>query len=74
MINEPLWMPQGSVRALITLILLVGTLGLIIFKMNVPTELWTLDSITVTFYFAGKKAENGNSTEIKEEPEKVEPK
>ena len=51
--DKPLWMPEGSIRALLALGLLLGVTGyLLVTHQEVPGELWTLDGTVAAFYFA----------------------
>ena len=69
-------MPEGSVRALIALVVIFGAVigGLIFmyFKMiDVPEKLWELALIVAAFYF-GMRSNNGKVERIpKEEIEKI---
>ena len=50
--DKPLWMPEGSVRALLAVGLLLGlTAFLLVTGEPVPEELWMLDGVVATFYF-----------------------
>ena len=47
----PLNLPKGSVRAIIALLLVVGTIVAFIIGVQVPAYLITATTIVVTFYF-----------------------
>lgn len=50
--SPPLWMPVGSVRALLALLAWVGTGALLFMGKEVPEQLWTLDGAISALYFA----------------------
>lgn len=51
--DKPLWMPEGSVRGLLAMGLVLGITGfLLLTGQEVPDALWGLDGTVVGFYFA----------------------
>ncbi|MCD6163481.1 MAG: hypothetical protein J7K40_13855 [candidate division Zixibacteria bacterium] len=56
LLNNPLFMPPGSVRAIIGLILVCGTVyAWLTNPDNVPVGLITLTTAVATFYYGTKK-------------------
>jgi len=57
LLNNPLFMPPGSVRAIIGLILVCGTVyAWLTNPDNVPAGLVTLTTAIATFYYGTKKS------------------
>ncbi len=54
--DEALGLPPSSVRAILTLTLVVSTVALVIITGQVPPELMLLTGIAVRDYFEKKKA------------------
>ena len=55
---KPLWMPEGSVRAIL-IIVLVGTVCyLSLIKSPIPKEMWVLVNLGIGFYF-GNRSKGG---------------
>ena len=55
--NNPLWLPAGSVRSIIALLLVVAAVGLAIATGNVDT-VDTLAVAAVSFYFGNRSGQN----------------
>ena len=53
--KNPLWLPVGSVRAIIALTVVGAGVGMFIAKGNVPEALVGIIGLVIGFYF-GKKA------------------
>ena len=53
--KEPLWLPKGSVRAIIALAVVGAGIGMFAIKGNIPEALVGIIGMIVGFYF-GKKA------------------
>ena len=53
--KNPLFLPQGSVRAIITLSMLLITTGLFMYKMEIPEWFSTLVVSGVSFYYGTRK-------------------
>jgi hypothetical protein len=51
----PLWLPKGSVRALIALGVVASTILIAITQQSVPEVLGTLAGVVVTFYFKDRE-------------------
>lgn len=68
--DEALWLPKGSIRAILVLILLGGCLYMIIIKVGVPEWFALLTGIAVRDYFSGGVwrdwIKNGNNNKPKE--------
>jgi hypothetical protein len=56
MYNEPLGLPQGSVRAILTIILLLAVVGMA-FSTYTNEFIVSLASVAVGYYFASRGAE-----------------
>ena len=56
MINEeePLWLPKGSIRALIALALVIAVCSITAATGTVPKELLAVVSVIIGFYFGVK--------------------
>ena len=54
--KNPLFLPQGSVRAIITLIMLGMTAGLFVYEKEIPEWYSMLVVSSVSFYFGTRKA------------------
>lgn len=52
--DQPLWLPKGSVRALLVLIVTSAILYLILRGVPVPDKLWDLDTFLVGIYVGGR--------------------
>lgn len=52
--NSPLFLPPGSVRSIIVIVLLVGTFALLFMGINIPEWLTSMTTMAVAFYFGGK--------------------
>jgi len=46
-----LWMPKGSIRALIALVAIIVTGVLLLMGKDIPNEWWMAFSAIITFYF-----------------------
>ena len=55
--NNPLWMPRGSVRSIIALLLVAAAVSLAITSGNVDT-VDTLAVAAVAFYFGNRSGHN----------------
>lgn len=53
--NQPLYLPEGSVRAIMGIMMLVAVLLAFHLGTEVPGELWGLLGAVVGFYFGLKK-------------------
>lgn len=75
-LNEPLGLPQGSVRAIIALILVTALILGIMFRMEVE-PLTGIASMIVGYYFGARKLENINNpredSEVLASPSDYEP-
>lgn len=61
--NQPLWMPSGSVRAIIALLLVIP-LAIIALRSGITLtgdQLIGVVGLVVTAYFVQKAGENGNA-------------
>ena len=61
---QPLHLPRGSVRALITLTLLLILAGSFVFKYEVPAEFYALTIFAIGYYI-GYRTDNAQLKEIK---------
>jgi len=52
--SHPLYLPKGSVRALITLLVIGVTLFCYLKKIEVDEQLWMLVTTVVAFYFGSR--------------------
>ena len=52
--TQPLGLPQGSVRALLALMITGAVLALTIVRGSIPTDLVPLASVVVTYYFVSR--------------------
>ena len=52
--KEPLWLPRGSVRAILALIFVIVFAGLAWTGQIEPKEFGLIVAVVVTYYFAGK--------------------
>jgi len=61
MFNQPLYLPRGSIRALIALIIILPVVYLLVMgKANVvPDWYYVLVGVIVTFYFESRKNNGG---------------
>lgn len=55
-INEPLGLPEGTVRAIITLILVVATLLYMYLGIDMPEWYYGLVILSVGYYFGSRTA------------------
>lgn len=55
--KQPLWLPQGSVRALLAIILIVSTVILAVQGQIEARVIAELAGIVAAFYFAAKASE-----------------
>ena len=53
----PLWMPEGSVRALLAFLIVIGSLAATAIDNPQANELRTMAGMVLTFYFVTRKAE-----------------
>lgn len=51
--NQPLWMPGGSVRSILALVLVLATVALVLSGQPAPDNFYALVVAVVSFYFAG---------------------
>ena len=49
--NEPLFLPKGSIRAIIAILMVLGTIVVFLVTGAVPVFLITATSIITVFYF-----------------------
>lgn len=49
--SQPLWMPQGSIRAIITLVVVAVMLYCCVIGVSVDEKLWMLVTTVMAFYF-----------------------
>lgn len=60
-VKQPLWMPRGSVRAIIALLDTAGALAMIANGIAVPEWYTTQLATVIAFYFAGKNGSTNGS-------------
>ena len=53
--NQPLWLPEGSVRAIIALSLVFALIYLMVTKAEVPEWITPVITALIGFYFAGRE-------------------
>jgi hypothetical protein len=58
--NEPLWMPRGSVRAIVALMLVATVCAAAILQRGVPDWLIAIVGSVVTFYYTKRPANGGD--------------
>ena len=56
-VNEPLGMPEGSVRAILALLLTLGILIFVLAYNQFPSELISVLGVVVGFYFGSRLKE-----------------
>jgi hypothetical protein len=52
--SQPLWMPRGSVRAILALTLVFALIALVLAGQPIPEPFAPIVASVVAFYFAGK--------------------
>jgi hypothetical protein len=52
--SQPLWMPRGSVRAILALALVAALIALVLSGQAIPDAFAPIVASVVAFYFAGK--------------------
>lgn len=55
--KQPLWLPAGSIRALLALVLVVAVVVMGFLGRIDANKLWDLGAIVVTAYFVSKAAQ-----------------
>jgi len=55
----PLWLPKGSIRGLLALIIIGSTVTLTFLEREIPDSLWTLAAAVAALYFEHRR--NGGS-------------
>ncbi len=55
--KQPLWLPQGSVRAILALVLVTAVVALAFLGLITADRLVELAAVVVAFYFAGKQTQ-----------------
>jgi hypothetical protein len=58
MFNEPLGLPKGSVRALIALIIIIGSVALMFTKPEFPEAMAGVLGMVVTYYYLQREKED----------------
>lgn len=53
--NQPLYLPKGSVRAIIILIMTSSIMAMIAFQIKIPEVITTIWAGAIGWYFANKK-------------------
>lgn len=53
--DNPLWMPAGSIRSIITLWVVLGFMVYVFYHDSVPQELNNIVLLVVGFYFGSKR-------------------
>ncbi len=53
--DQPLWLPKGSIRAIIALLVVVTWVILLGFKVEVSKEFYVVLGALVTFYFQARE-------------------
>lgn len=62
MLNEPLGLPKGSIRAILTLVIVVGVLiALFTVKGEIVDKLTPIASMVFGYYFGSRGANKENS-------------
>ena len=51
MIEKPLNLPPGSVRAILAIAIVLGILLLSLLNKSIPDQLWTAGAMIIGFYF-----------------------
>ncbi len=51
--ENPLWLPEGSIRAILAIIALVGVVICVSMGMEVPEYLKTIVGMIIAFFFGG---------------------
>ena len=62
--SEPFGLPRGTVRAIITLLIIIGSLVFMIIRGEIPAGLVSILSVVATFYFVSR--EKQSATEVEE--------
>jgi hypothetical protein len=52
--TQPLWLPEGSIRGIIALALIIGCIGLYAWKGAIPETLATALGLVIREYFASR--------------------
>ena len=52
--NDPLWLPRGSVRAILALGLWIGLFALLFLEREIPRDIWAVGGMVIAFYFGTK--------------------
>lgn len=55
--KQPLWLPQGSVRAILALVLVIAVVGLSFAALVDPEKLVELAVMVIAFYFGAKASQ-----------------
>lgn len=67
--KEPLFLPRGSIRALLALIVTGTSMFLFATQTAIPGELLTLNGVVLTYYFVQRNNEANDSPQEDELPE-----
>jgi hypothetical protein len=52
--DKPLFLPTGSIRSILVLLVGISVLGMYAYKINVPPELMAVFNIMIGFYFGSR--------------------
>ena len=55
MLDQPLWLPEGSVRAIITLVIVAASVIAVLTGCELPEWLVAAATLVVGFYFGTRK-------------------
>ena len=62
--DKPLFLPAGSVRALLILILTTTTCYLALKQFPIPEDMWDIIHIGIAFYFGTKVAKEKTNGQV----------